>query len=787
MITKSQAKRKQDIKTKLMAAIAMLLVSSIMMVSSTYAWFTLSTAPEVTGINTAVGANGNLEMALVTSDDLGTITSGQGDSAQDWTIKNKTWGNLVDLSDESYGLNQIELYPSALNVATWKEESLKLNPKTIATAMLKTPTYGADGRVSELLANTTTSTYDTATKGFSNNAEHAAGKGVRAVGAASGMTDRQLAYRNYRSAASTAMVQAQRKASDSLQTNGQGLANIAIKHAMNSAATHTQEEVLILKAIVVDLLGDGANNTGSLQYIEKAYINYIIAYAASNAMVGTMNDDAFETFSTALEKAATLEEAKTLINTAGINTDNIPGVSKLLGTITSVKKAATEIDALTKNGDGSPRGDDITWKEINDVMKYLVDPEKMTINNKFPAFEAKQHLDDLIQALTDGITLNVKPESGVYADIADHCGDYKATVTLRNLEYNGITISEKIATMATETKTNPTYLDAYAAVVVGAKAPESGEGSQSMPISETYGYVIDLAFRTNAAASELLLQTAPKDRIYNGEGNAEVMGHGSTMTFESQNAQFGAEQVKNLMKAIRIVFLQEGNVLATAKLDMSAATDTQGGTGATAPIKLYTVTAGGTTYQPITEGQTGTHISDGADGFRPITGSETGTHVEVTTKQTDTFTDDQANAKIIDLTQNQATAISVLVYLDGEYITNKDVAISGKSAVGTMNLQFSSSAQLDPMDYTPLMEQSEGTGNTQATQYDVTLTGATGNANATAGTDYTFTPAAGNTNVTVTIGGQAYTGFTESNGTYTIPGSAINGAIVINATAPTGG
>ena len=65
MITKSQAKRKQDIKTKLMAAIAMLLVSSIMMVSSTYAWFTLSTAPEVTGIQTAVGANGNLEMALL--------------------------------------------------------------------------------------------------------------------------------------------------------------------------------------------------------------------------------------------------------------------------------------------------------------------------------------------------------------------------------------------------------------------------------------------------------------------------------------------------------------------------------------------------------------------------------------------------------------------------------------------------------------------------------------------------------------------------------------------------
>ena len=57
-------KRQLNIKNKLIAAIAMLLVSSIMMVSSTYAWFTLSTAPEVQGITTTVGANGNLEIAL---------------------------------------------------------------------------------------------------------------------------------------------------------------------------------------------------------------------------------------------------------------------------------------------------------------------------------------------------------------------------------------------------------------------------------------------------------------------------------------------------------------------------------------------------------------------------------------------------------------------------------------------------------------------------------------------------------------------------------------------------
>ena len=61
-----KSKRKQDIKSKLLAAIAMLMVATIMMVSSTYAWFTLSTAPEVKGISTTIGSNGNLEMALGT-------------------------------------------------------------------------------------------------------------------------------------------------------------------------------------------------------------------------------------------------------------------------------------------------------------------------------------------------------------------------------------------------------------------------------------------------------------------------------------------------------------------------------------------------------------------------------------------------------------------------------------------------------------------------------------------------------------------------------------------------
>ena len=85
------------IRQKMMAAVAMLLVASLLMVTSTYAWFTLSTAPEVTGITTSVGANGNLEIALLTTDTYATpanITSAVGDSYVT-AGKNATTANIT--------------------------------------------------------------------------------------------------------------------------------------------------------------------------------------------------------------------------------------------------------------------------------------------------------------------------------------------------------------------------------------------------------------------------------------------------------------------------------------------------------------------------------------------------------------------------------------------------------------------------------------------------------------------------------------------------------------------
>ena len=151
------------LRNKLIAAISMLLVSSIMMVSSTYAWFTLSTAPEVKNISTTVAGNGSLEIALMpTGGQLSEIKASAVGADAKATDTNTKWGNLVDLSDVSYGLGNISLYPAELNATESVDAESKLY--TIAlnnadettgrlsalTAPLAVPVYGGDGRISSV-------------------------------------------------------------------------------------------------------------------------------------------------------------------------------------------------------------------------------------------------------------------------------------------------------------------------------------------------------------------------------------------------------------------------------------------------------------------------------------------------------------------------------------------------------------------------------------------------------------------------------------------------------------
>lgn len=659
-MNKKQSKRQRDIKSKLMAAICMLLVSSIMMVSTTYAWFTLSTAPEVTGISTAVGANGNLEIALQPYDgDSSKITSGSADSmeVQAVALANVTWGNLVDVSDNTiYGLENIKLYPSALNTLVTDETE---GTKAVQTSPLKTPEYGADGRVAELKANTMTGVYSN--NGFYENVEGvttSGAYGVRAVGVASGMSPRQLAYRAALQSASTADTSAKRTASTSLNNNGSVLADVAISHAMAEGADTTSDyyddtDVNAMKQAVSDL-------QTALDSIENALLKYILANSLANA-----TDDTYEALVTAFEA-----ETLTLDNVADVENVAIPAamqgdngiIAKLDAAISNADNAATALSTLT---DGA-----YMWGEISPALQYLVNTEYLSING--------DSVDEVMadpgalasSVMADGLTLTMNTGAGVYADIADFCGDYSASITIAELSYGTLTVPNVPATMNTQTSVSPVYLSQAQASVAEFTAADGG--SSSNPISDFYGYIIDLAFRTNAADSYLLLQQEATDRIYGEDGsNSQTMGGGAYMSFTSTSDTFTSTAVKSLMSNIRIVFFDTDTkeIISYAALDnTSAETDTSGA------VKM-----------PL------------------IMVDEDGEAIE-----DDAATDVDETIAIMALDQNTIHELSVMVYLDGESVTNADVAADSASSMeGEMNLQFASSATLVPMDYTDLKTESE--------------------------------------------------------------------------------
>lgn len=169
-------------RERVIAALMIFVFSIAMLTVSTFSWITLSVAPGVTGATTTIAANGNLEIALAQNilldenddpvrDEDGNViaippsASAIGDSNLQITKKNLTWGNIVNLSDASYGLENITLRPATLNTSA------------LLSQPLYSATYGVDGRVKTLISDYRYVQYDTKTNKFVQSDY----KGIKAI------------------------------------------------------------------------------------------------------------------------------------------------------------------------------------------------------------------------------------------------------------------------------------------------------------------------------------------------------------------------------------------------------------------------------------------------------------------------------------------------------------------------------------------------------------------------------------------------------------------------------
>ena len=692
------------LKGKLISALCMLLVAATMVISSSYAWFTLSTAPEVSGITTAIGANGALEIWLNTP------------NTKD---ENYIPGNIVNLGSASYGLSTITLLPSAINMAGDK----------LASNFLQIPTYNETGRPGKDLDKTSVAAglYDSTKGGFYDSTS----TGVRGLGVASGLTSRQLAYRSAKQTANTNMSIATSKVVTSLNDNGAILGDIVIKKVTTPDATYTAAEVAALGNIIDELYE-------SLEAIEVAYEEMIVALAASGLVeVSPLGDMAYQIVKSKFADGgadgltlAKIAEAKGISVTVELDGESktfsvnlestallqaITDFNETYNTVVTLKGDFDDIEPTGANGE-------YTWGDISAILNALINTEHVTVNGVEAKSENKEAMMNAIIAAAAKVTIQLNSGSGAYADIADHCGNYRAVIIIDSVSVSGYNATNVPATMTTNSSVDPSYLKRALVQVDNAQMPGK-EGAAAMPMTEMYGFVIDLSFRTNAANSHLLLQTDPADRIYEDNNNEATQGKGSYMTYASAG-ELTNEQVKNLMKHIRIVFFKTDSldIIGEARLDTEAATTDNN--GVTAKMYMYekqeyyavgttkyyvteTTTDGTTTYAYYTNAAK-TESADmsaypGAAAAIPEGFVKTAEYVKKTGTDADVITD---------LVQNQEVKVSVLVYLDGETITNADVAAkTANSVTGTMNLQFASDAELKPMEYGALHTPGTDAGN----------------------------------------------------------------------------
>lgn len=651
-MTQAQSKSYGGVKKKLMGAICMLLVASIMVVSSTYAWFTLSTAPEITGISTSVGANGNLEMALLNTESFANpdtvIKSEVGDSTKDVKLKNLTWGNLVDLST-GYGLDRIKLMPAALNIENGAAGGFTVTMDNL----LATPTYGTDGRVADLSGKTYTAKYVGTSWAFS---ESDPGYGVRAIGSNDNLTPQQAGLLLAKSEYNQALSAAKTTIQNALSTNGKGLSNAVMALALNETDAKLEAE----QQSAITNMVDAAEK--ALADIDKAYV------ALLKASVTTLDAAKYSAASGALNGKTTLAEAIEELK----KVDGAPEIPTELTELQSTLKTNKDAVATAKNKCMAGASQD-----YKAALNALVDATKVTVNGftKDKMIADGQANSDFVNAVVKagGAVVKMPDGSGVFAYIGSVAGNYAAPTKV-DIDYKGLKLTDFPATM--ETTATP---EATAGALLAGIKPSSDAGA-NVSLSDTYGYALDMAFRTNAASSYLKLQTEAMQRVYSDSKNTDTQGGGSYMSFKSTLNTAGAPNlddatITKLMKAIHVAFIDpdNGTIYSIATLD-SIKRDGDFMKGA---LKLNDLTA--------------------TEGAKPAFSL---------TARTDT---DGTEAKLMDLEQNKAKKLTVIVYLDGPTVTNADVANAETSLEGTLNLQFSSSAELKPMENTALKN---GTGTT---------------------------------------------------------------------------
>ena len=531
---KTGEKNPKQLRRKLYSALSMLLVATILMATTSYAWLVLSVAPEVTGISTQVGANGALEIALLTTETWGNpnlIRTTVGDSLKTRDpAANQFWGNLVDLSYADYGLNSVMLMPSRLKVIASEDAN------SVGSNLLSVPTYGYDGRIIEVEDNTLGATFKS---GEFSLIPGASDYGVRAIGTADTLSAQESALALAKSNITAYTNSANSEASAILNNNGDALINIVITHFMESSSTYCDSELDVLKGLLEGL-------QGVLDYVDLSVRHGMVALAASTI-------SSKETFTQVRDRVMDTNKSLDQLMSELDEIGEIP--SAFMTWVTRLTEIQNSLNAA-KNTANNMSGGSYTWEQFRSIMDYIMKMDGVYLGDKkLSEFSAS----DAGSLIGGDNKLSLAPGSGIFADLAEFIGNYSVTVN-----YMG-------AIEITTVYAGDPHLSVLAELVKNLKAAgNDGSSQEAVALTATYGYALDLAFRCNAADADLLLQTVPTNRVYEESVAGATMGGGSYMEFTTKDSSFSTAKMIELMDAIRVAFVDNQNkILGIAKLNTS--------------------------------------------------------------------------------------------------------------------------------------------------------------------------------------------------------------------------
>ena len=686
----SYQERLPRIKEKIGAAGVGLLIATVMAASATFAWVTLSKAPEVSNMATNLSANGSLEIALSKPNgslpDEVDIDEGITGSSS-ITSTNLQWGNLVNLSDPSYGFENLVLRPAELNSV-----ALLTNP-------LKGAVYASDGRISTLDTNYAYTKWDTELGKFKTTGSND-GFGVRAISSykeeiTGSDTDARLQEKLQTLLNAINNV-------ESVYSDSQSGVAANFKALGGMISTYAQDKVNATLSSPTDtsLSGYLSDMLKCYQAVEQAMVAQKDAYVAqanlqqylyTKANPGTtfteLKWEQLEANHAQYNAASATEQSKNkTISLVGLSTfiTDLNKLQKDVGYIQEYRDDYINNQTEYKWNSGAPSGKPQLSTMVSDLVHYSTMTIDLDNNGKETVVVklGKDNISSLMSA--NGKDRNVYVYDGILKNFEQlavspaHRLNGNAACTVKIKAVMSITVYGHAYTKA----------EGNATFQVGANNTMNqarNSTTANMVGVDTYGMVLDLWFRTNAEQTCLTLEgAAVKDtetgtilrydgvnRIWGKTDQSGVLttesttqGGGSCYVYYADNPDDMNRSLR-LLRAMRVTFVdQKGEELATAEMDTENYYAVNG--RITVPLVLDPTTK--TTY---------TYKND--------------------------LNEDVLGRAITTLYTDQPQRISAIVYLNGNDLTNDDV-LAANEIQGQLNVQFGSSAALKSIGNNELMD-----------------------------------------------------------------------------------